>query len=439
MFADSVYLSKQGFQLRVLTALPALLLIVLLVPHQIVGQQPDERDKEIWRGALLIELGHLADAVYWLEQTVERYPSSDASHSTLGIAYLAAGDTAAAITAFERAVELAPDDARHRRNLGNTYTDAKRYNDAITQHLKAIELDPASAGHHVDLGVAFAWQRQLDSAIAHMEEALSLDPNHPVALMNLSLYHGQREEWMEAFVLQIHMADVDEWYPQHTEMAGAVADQIRQTVEHDAKARPDDPMAHYYAAYADNFKSDYGGALDDIEKAIELDNTVAEFHKAQGLFHSHRRKHKDARKALEHCIEIDPEYWQCHAWLGYTYNALSEPDKAREAMEAAVALAPDVINLRRQLGVAYSDEQPEAAAGELERAIALGDRHPLTRFNLAVNHYNAGNHQLAWVHATIARNMGWGDAAGLVDLLEKELDGEPECYARAGLVFCIRQ
>ncbi len=44
----------------------------------------------------------------------------------------------------------------------------------------------------------------------------------------------------------------------------------------------------------------------------------------------------------------------------------------------------------------------------------------------------------AWVHAMIARNMGFRDAVGLVDHLEERMDGQPECYGSADDVICIR-
>jgi Flp pilus assembly protein TadD len=235
------------------------------------------------------------------------------------------------------------------------------------------------------------------------------------------------------------MADVDEWHPEHTEMASSIAHEIRETLEQEAKARPDDPMAHYYLAYAKNFEGDYNGARKEVEKAIKLDESVAEFYKAQGLFQSHRGKHKDARKALERCIEIDPDYWPCHAWLGFTRIHLEDFEAAVQALERAVQLAPDAINARLQLGVAYAQvERFEDSARQFQAAIDLGNTHPMTRFNLAIAYYMTDRYPLAWVHATIAENMGWKQAEGMPADIERRMNGEPDCYSIEGNLVCTR-
>jgi tetratricopeptide (TPR) repeat protein len=416
--------------------------VLMMFSHAagLAGQEPTEREEEVGRGILLAEIGRHSEAVEWLRQVVERYPDDARAYANLGVALLQIGDTNAAIQALEQAVELAPDNALFRKNLGNTYTDARRYDDAIAQHREAIELEPASAGHHIDLGVAFASSGHLDSAIAEMQAALSRSPNHVLALMNLTLYHGQRQEWMEALEAQIRVADANEWHPEHTELASSIAYEIRERIEEEVEARPEDPVAHYRMAYVKNFNGDYKGAAQEAERAVKLDPSVAEFGKARGLFESHRGKHGDARKALERCIEVDPEYWQCHAWLGFTHILLEQFDDAVGPLKRAVELAPDAINPHLQLGVAYQvEERYEDSAVHFQKAIDLGMGDPMTQFNLAVAYYYM-DHQLgrAWVHATIAAHLGFGDAVGLVDHLEDRLGGPPNCYGDVRNMTCAR-
>lgn len=414
-------------------------LITVLPASPLNGQEASKREQEVGRGILLSQIGQHAEAVELLRGVVERYPDDALVHSNLGIALLALGDTGAAVQALERAVELAPGNAAFRRNLGNTYTDIKRYDDAVVQHRKAIELEPQYPGHYIDLGVAFAWAGQLDSAIAGMRAALARSPNRVLALMNLTLYRGQRQEWMDALEAQIRVADVNEWHPEHSELAASIAHEIRDTLEEEVEAHPDDPMARYHLAYAKNFNGDYKGAAREVERAIRLDPSVAEFHKALGLFQSHRDKHKDAREAFERCLEVDPEYWQCHAWLGYTHVLLEDTDEAVPALERAVQLAPDAINPHLQLGVAYQgDEHFDRSAVHLQEAINLGMRDPRTEFNLAVAYYYMEQFGRAWVHAMIAGNMGFRDAVGLVEHLEERMAGRPQCYGPADNVTCDR-
>ncbi len=101
-------------------------------------------------GVLCNRTGRYAESIEWLTQAISLNPSSGASYSSLGAAYInldqASGDTVAlAHENYEKAVAVEPGNSELHHNLGESHQRAGRADRALSCFDRAIALDPDNA------------------------------------------------------------------------------------------------------------------------------------------------------------------------------------------------------------------------------------------------------------------------------------------------------
>jgi tetratricopeptide (TPR) repeat protein len=101
------------------------------------------KPRRMLRKALLaIEVGHHADAIRQLEETLAKYPSSAPYvYSLLGAEYLKVERIPEAKNSFEQAVNLLPHDPVNHANLGLLLAAVGQPERAKEELLRAVELD----------------------------------------------------------------------------------------------------------------------------------------------------------------------------------------------------------------------------------------------------------------------------------------------------------
>jgi serine/threonine protein kinase/tetratricopeptide (TPR) repeat protein len=76
------------------------------------------------------------------------------------------------------------------------------------------------------------------------------------------------------------------------------------------------------------------------EKALEINNRLAEAHTALGAVYEGEWKWKEAQKEYKHAIELNPNYATGHQWYAEFLSLLGQHQKAIGEMEKALALDP---------------------------------------------------------------------------------------------------
>ncbi len=217
---------------------------------------------------------------------------------------------------------------------------------------------------------------------------------------------------------------------------------LEQAVEYFRQATDRDPLyAPAYAGLADAYllhgsyrfmprAEAHRRAKAAAEKALELDETLAEAHTSRGQVLRSERDWRGEEQEYLRAIELNPSYATAHQWyatllaaLGRTGEALREIrhaeeldplshaisvtvgvvllnardyDGAIEQLKKTLELAPDFFSAHRVLGAAYSEKgEHQEAIQEINRAIELNPEQPDLLANLAYNYAKSGQREKA--------------------------------------------
>jgi tetratricopeptide (TPR) repeat protein len=155
---------------------------------------------------------------------------------------------------------------------------------------------------------------------------------------------------------------------------GPAADRYREYVRIDDRA----PRVLYKLAYARYNDGHPAEAIDPLQRALSLDDHLAEAYYLLGLCERATRRTDAARAALERALALQPTLLLAREELADLYGSLGKTESRLSQLEALAALDPGPKRLIA-LGAAYAE------SGERERAVlTLGraaERYPGTPYS----------------------------------------------------------
>jgi tetratricopeptide (TPR) repeat protein len=206
-------------------------------------------------------LDDYADAIKWLEKSVEFDATNKDAWYYLGRAYYTVARLSEAQKAFETVLSLDASDSRAESNLGLILESNGKPADAMEAYRKAIawqEQSPhPSEQPYVNLGNLLMQQDRITEAREPLEKAVALAPNSAFCHLTLGIYYRK---------------------------AGRL-DLARTELERATQLDPDNAVAHYQLGrlYRDLHAADRAQAEVDRAQA-EVDRVQAEFDRAQAEF-----------------------------------------------------------------------------------------------------------------------------------------------------------
>jgi serine/threonine protein kinase/tetratricopeptide (TPR) repeat protein len=169
---------------------------------------------------------------------------------------------------------------------------------------------------------------------------------------------------------------------------GRTPDGIRKSIELYRQAIAADPnYALAYAGLADAYvvapsyvpeissKQGLGLASDAAQKAVELDDSLAEAHSARGSAYAFAFQWKDAEREFKRALEINPNYSDAHYFYALnTLAPLKRYDEAFQHMKIAMSLDPlsTIIAMNQGVMLMAARRNDEAVA-QLKK---VEDREP---------------------------------------------------------------
>ena len=190
-----------------------------------------------------------------------------------------------------------------------------------------------------DLGDVFRIQDDIAAAIVG---ALRLQLTEPVRVARISA---------DMNALDYYLLGRHHWHQRTAESLTRAIDLFKNAVEVDAN------MAIAYSGLADAYLllADYGDMPEEeaielarpaIDKALELDDQLAEAHASQGMLYLSLGEPEAAERALRSAIRLNPGYHMAHMWLGSTVAMQGEVKEAHKFYLKAYRLDPlhPVIN-----------------------------------------------------------------------------------------------
>jgi tetratricopeptide (TPR) repeat protein/opacity protein-like surface antigen len=256
----------------------------------------------------------LKGALKSLEEAVEAEPKNALAWARLAEIRMSFGELDRALEAAKKAVELNPDIARTQTVLGFAYLTEVKIKQSEGAFQKAIELDKAAPLPRLGLGLANIRDGHLVEGRKEIEIAVSLDPDNSLmrSYLGKAFYEEKREKMADD---QYGMAE---------------------------KLDPKDPTPYFYDAIKKQSINRPVEALEDMEKAIELNDDRAVYRskllldadlaaRSASLARIYTDLGFQDRALVEgwESVNTDPADFSGHRFLADTYSALPRHEIAR--------------------------------------------------------------------------------------------------------------
>ncbi|MEP6703856.1 MAG: tetratricopeptide repeat protein [Acidobacteriota bacterium] len=133
------------------------------------------------------------------------------------------------------------------------------------------------------------------------------------------------------------------------------------------------------------------------EKALAIDNTLAEAYTALGQVQSYYEwDWTGAEEQFQKGIALNPNYPLLHHWRSLNLMAMGRSDEARSAMQRSLELDPLLIIANVNLGrIDYYQGRYDEAIKQYERALDLDDNFMRTHLRLSMAYVQQGRYQEA--------------------------------------------
>jgi Flp pilus assembly protein TadD len=165
-------------------------------------------------------------------------------------------------------------------------------------------------------------------------------------------------------------------------------------------------------------------AINEFNKAIELDPSSAHAHDNLATVYGEKRLFREAAREYLHAIALEPESATAHYNLACFLSAHAQ-DMSVEEYKHAIELEPDYPDGHLNLGLAYADlGRIEEALAELQAAIRLAPQDPLPKHELAALLMDEGDYRGAIVQLKEVTRLEEDNFDAFLDL--------GICYAQKG-------
>jgi serine/threonine-protein kinase len=109
-----------------------------------------------------------------------------------------------------------------------------------------------------------------------------------------------------------------------------------------------------------------------VEKALELDDTLAEAHTSLAHLRMHDYDWTAAERAFQRAVELNPGYATTYHWRGLYLAALGRPEEALAAFKRALELDPVSLAIHTDLGVlSYYARRYDEAIAQYHRVLQM--------------------------------------------------------------------
>jgi tetratricopeptide (TPR) repeat protein len=329
--------------------------------------------------AALIALSYAQQANFDLEgarntlrQAVQNDPDNALAWARLAELHMSFAELNDALEAAQRAVALNPNISRTQTVLGFAYLTQIKTPDAKRAFTTAIELDQADPLPRLGLGLAIIREGDLDEGRKQIEIAVSLDPDN--ALMRSYLGKAYFEEKRDT--------------------------QAARQYEMAKQLDPNDPTPYFYDAIRKQSTNRPVEALQDMQKAIELndnravyrsrlllDSDLAARSAALGRIYSDLGFQQLALVEGWKSVNTDPSNFSAHRLLADSYSILPRHEIARvsELLQSQLLQPLNMTPIQPRL--AESNLFLISAGGPA--GLSFNEFHPLFNRN-GVNFHTSG-------------------------------------------------
>jgi tetratricopeptide (TPR) repeat protein len=327
-------------------------LFTLALPQ---SQQPAEITAQFSHAVALQQQGKFTEAAAEYLALLKRKPDYVEAQANLGVVLARLGKYTEAVAAYTAALKLAPQLTQIQLNLGIAHYRAGQMAQAAEVLQKFLTQTPNSVQARQLYGLALAALGRDVEAIDQLTQTLDAAPPDPAVLYTLGL-------------AQLRAAKPG----------------FRATLERLAAFPAGLPALHLLQGQAFLRDLEFEQALDELNKAKELNTDLPRLHYALGLAHLKLAHNQEAVTNFTEEAQRSPRDYLTLYHLAFTLEATDQLDAARQRVDVALQLDPQSTEANALLSKILSRQGKNAEAlPPLERAVAKDPADPVKRYMLA--------------------------------------------------------
>jgi tetratricopeptide (TPR) repeat protein len=291
--------------------------------------------------------------------------------------------------------------ARAYLNLGVMQAQRKQFARAAEFFEQAAAVNPAFPQVQYSLGVAYFNAQQYERAAAPLERAREADPANAEIQRMLALTFLNSDAYEKAAELLAtdpqREADAALQYAYALALVRGNRPTEAETVfarllaAHGATPELSVLMGQAYA-----HQGDYEGAIQSLQRALQLKSDIGEANATLGLIYLKQGKLQEARAALRAELEAHPGNTNAAQTLATVLDLEGDQEQAIALLRSVLARRPDFANARYLLGkILLARGAAEEAIEHLQAGAKFAPEDANIHFQLSQAYRKAGRTQLA--------------------------------------------
>lgn len=326
------------------------------------------------------------------------------------------GHYAEAIDDYRAFLKTHPEMAAVRSNLGAALAHEGRYTEAVQEYNLALKADPSNFGIRFNLGLAYYKMGDITRAVHEFETVYTTqpatDPTHQrIALLLAECYLRQGENERVISLLN-PMAAAD---PNNHALDYLLGTALLHEGQEDQGAQfiqrllqnGDTAEAHMLMAYTQLKANNKKAALDEVNRAIELNPNLPEAYSLRGRIAYLDSDMTGAETSFSKAVALDPNSFDSRLWLGTLEREQGRFDDSRKNLEYALQLRPKDSRARFQYARLCSDQGDDKKAAVLLEALEKDNPDFLeVHRSLATIYFRIGRPTDGRRERKIAQDMG---------------------------------
>jgi tetratricopeptide (TPR) repeat protein len=339
------------------------------------------------------------------------------------IAAQQSGNFDQAIRVYRLILDKYPNIAEIRSNLGAALAGSGHYAEAIIEYKRALKLKP-NAQVRLNLALAYYKTADLTATVETLKKAREEDPSNLQVLTLLAdcyLRLGQNKEVID-LLTSVQRADPSNQAFNYLLGTALVRDGQApkgQFIIDRILKNGDSAEARLLMGTTKYMISDFRGALEDLQKAVELNPDLAEANAYYGLALLASGDQASARKAFERELKSDPNNFESNLRMGVILRQDEENEDALKYLQKALQVRPG------DPGVLYQIASVELADGQVDRA-----QHDLEALVRAQPRFLEAHVSLATVYFRQKKNPQGEHERAIVAKLNAERQASNEVGAK---------
>lgn len=334
--------------------------VLVLVSLWAFGAEAQEPDPQqiFQEAAEAQQRGDLALAVRKYQEVTRLDPNVVSAHANLGVVLVSLGRYDEAITQYHIALAEAPGSPELVLDLGLAYYKKGDFAGAAAQFASLDQQKPGDLRISTLLGncqVQLGLANQAAALLEPLEKEHGDDPDLEWALGTALMRAGQSVEALRRIQKAAERGQNAEAYQVAANLSLGLTffDQARRDAEAVLRLNPNSAKAHIVLGMADDYSGDEGRAVEEYEKALQIDPQDLQARLRLANDFTTERKLDAARQQLDRVLDVDPNSLVGRYELARLERAEGNIAAAVKDLESVEQQNPDWLQPHVELAALY--------------------------------------------------------------------------------------